>query len=122
MLHKQIELPDYKRNNLRQLSRIILASKTRTSQNPLKWNAGLFEHMQKVRPKKKKETFDQYLKRVFTNNAKFCLEYWWIFDSEWQKTDFTYKGIAQRIQYFLEHGVPQNLELQQMGCEPLCYK
>ncbi len=45
-----------------------------------------------------------------------------LFGSGWHSTDNTPIGAAQRIEYVLKHGVPENWRKQMTGRAPLSYK
>lgn len=46
----------------------------------------------------------------------------WIFGSGWRRTDNTPQGVAARIRWYLEKGVPEDALSQMSGVAPLCYE
>lgn len=66
----------------------------------------------------KGEDWVDYSTRAFAN--PIC-EWSWCFDASWAKVDNTAHGAAARIEYMLEHGVPDNADDQRAGISPLCY-
>lgn len=46
----------------------------------------------------------------------------WVFGEQWQYTDNTPEGCAQRIEFMLQYGVPKNWSKQMTGLEPITYK
>ena len=48
-------------------------------------------------------------------------EWSWCFDSTWKTTDNTPMGAALRIEWLLNHGLPENWKNQMYGREELCY-
>ena len=48
-------------------------------------------------------------------------EWSWCFGSTWSKTDNTPAGAALRIEWLLNHGLPENWKNQMYGREKLCY-
>jgi hypothetical protein len=66
----------------------------------------------------KGENWADYSSRAFAGP----IEAWsWCFDSAWARVDNTAHGAAARIEWMLEHGVPENAEEQCYGKAPLCY-
>jgi hypothetical protein len=45
----------------------------------------------------------------------------WCFDYEWGEVDNTPEGAALRIEWLINHGLPDNWEKQMNGEEELCY-
>lgn len=60
----------------------------------------------------------EYSWRAFTLNDS---EWGWCFGEGWVAADNTVHGAAARIEWMLEHGVPEDWEYQQCGDEPLVY-
>lgn len=51
------------------------------------------------------------------------LEEWdWCFSLIWSEVDNTPIGASKRIQWLLDHGLPENWEDQKEGEAPLCYQ
>ena len=48
-------------------------------------------------------------------------EWYWCFGSTWKTTDNTPTGAALRIEWLLNHGLPENWSRQMYGVEDLCY-
>ena len=48
-------------------------------------------------------------------------EWSWCFHSKWRNTDNTPMGAALRIEWLLNHGLPENWKNQMRGKEELCY-
>ena len=48
-------------------------------------------------------------------------EWSWCFHSKWRNTDNTPMGAALRIEWLLNHGLPENWKNQMRGREKLCY-
>lgn len=48
-------------------------------------------------------------------------EWNWMFGPDWNEVDNSPTGAADRIEWFLKHGVPENWEEQMKGKAPLCY-
>ena len=48
--------------------------------------------------------------------------WFWCFDSNWEKTDNTPEGAALRIEWLLNHGLPEDFFKQMYGEAPICYK
>jgi hypothetical protein len=46
----------------------------------------------------------------------------WCFDSDWQRTDNTPTGAAERIEWLLNNGLPEDWREQMRGDKPLIYK
>jgi len=46
----------------------------------------------------------------------------WCFSGDWMHTDNTPKGAALRIEWLLEHGLPEDWGSQMEGDTPLCYR
>lgn len=51
----------------------------------------------------------------------FEREWTWMFGLKWIRVDNTPTGAADRIEWFLKHGLPENWEEQMQGDAPLCY-
>jgi hypothetical protein len=49
-------------------------------------------------------------------------EWKWMFSYDWTESDNTRRGAAQRILYYLRHGLPADWYAQMIGSTPLCYK
>lgn len=47
--------------------------------------------------------------------------YFWLFDVQWERVDDTPTGAAARIEWFLNHGLPENADAMRCGQESLCY-
>lgn len=52
----------------------------------------------------------------------FSYAFAWMFSLRWTGVDNTPTGAADRIEWFLNHGLPGNWHEQMMGDAPLCYK
>ena len=62
-----------------------------------------------------------YSERIF--GIEFGTDKWdWCFSGLWHKTDNTPEGAADRIEWVLENGLPDNWLEQMCGKDPLCYK
>ena len=48
-------------------------------------------------------------------------EWAWCFHSKWKTADNTPTGAALRIEWLLNHGLPENWDCQMRGREDLCY-
>jgi hypothetical protein len=46
----------------------------------------------------------------------------WCFDWDWVETDNTPEGASLRMEWLVQHGLPDNWKEQMNGDEPLCYK
>ena len=73
------------------------------------------------------DTWDTYSKRVFVDvwaddQYQVTQDWKWLFSGLWSVVDDTPKGAAARIRYYLEHGVPDDVDGQIDGDTPLCYK
>ncbi len=66
----------------------------------------------------KNETWREYSNRVFGLDSE---EWDWCFCGGWVYVDNTPKGAAKRIEYLLNHGVPETAKEQLYLQEPLCY-
>lgn len=67
------------------------------------------------------ETWTSYIERVF--GLHFDTKAWrWCFAPYWVKGDDTALGAAQRIDWMLDNGVPDNYWGQMRGEAKLCYK
>jgi len=69
-------------------------------------------------PKNEEELWHSYSDRVFVESIRAES---WMFDADWELVDNTPEGAAARIEWFLEHGVPDNWVQQLEGDAPLCY-
>lgn len=49
-------------------------------------------------------------------------EWTWCFTGCWDRTDNTPEGAALRMEWLINHGLPDNWEQQIDGDEPLCYR
>lgn len=70
------------------------------------------------------EIWSAYAQRAFApDNWEYHDETsWdWCFAAGWSKVDNTAHGAARRIQWMLEHGIPDNAGDQRWGDSPLCY-
>ena len=66
------------------------------------------------------EKWLKYSERIFGINSP-SKEWSWCFCGYWSSTDNTPEGAAGRIEWMLEHGVPDNWIDQMHGIAPLCY-
>ena len=48
-------------------------------------------------------------------------EFRWFFSDDWTEIDNTPTGAAARIEWYLQHGLPDNMSDQLDGIAPLCY-
>lgn len=46
----------------------------------------------------------------------------WLFASWWWEIDNTPRGAAQRVEWLLRYGVPEDARKQALGAAPLCYQ
>jgi hypothetical protein len=67
------------------------------------------------------EEWEDYSRRVFAITAD-ADEWDWCFGWYWAHTDNTPLGAAQRIEWLLQNGLPENANDQKLGDAPLCYK
>ena len=58
----------------------------------------------------------------FTGIGSWMKEWNWCFDFQWHNTDNTPTGAADRIEWLLNNGLPENWPAQMSGDAPLCYK
>jgi len=61
-------------------------------------------------PKHDEEDFEDYSNRCFVGDVGSA-EWSWCFSDTWSKVDNTPHGAAKRIQYMLDHGVPEAFKL-----------
>ena len=72
-------------------------------------------------PLETNEPWSRYSARVFGLDIR-SPPWRWCFDSGWESTDNTPRGVAARIRWMLAHdGVPKDAKEQQYGDAPLCY-
>ena len=69
----------------------------------------------------KDENWLDYSERIF-GISMFSKEWCWCFSSSWHPIDNMPQGAADRIEWMLEHGVPDNYSEQMFGESPICYK
>jgi hypothetical protein len=67
------------------------------------------------------EGFIEYTCRVFGIHVDSD-EWDWVFGMYWRFTDDSPIGAADRIDWLLEHGLPEDSEDQMNGITPLCYR
>lgn len=67
------------------------------------------------------EGWSEYVTRVFSLSLG-SKERAWCFASMWCFVDNTATGAAARIEWLLNHGLPENWYHQMEGKEPLCYQ
>ena len=67
----------------------------------------------------KDEGWIEFLDRV--TGIDGALDWYWLFDGNWVRTDNTALGASKRIRYFLDNGAPSNVYAQMRGDAPLCY-
>lgn len=69
------------------------------------------------------ESWTSYAERALIppNEPQRVYAFDWMFAGRWEYTDDTPQGAAKRIEYYLEHGLPDNFEEQMYGDDPLCY-
>jgi hypothetical protein len=70
------------------------------------------------------EGWDNYARRIFLEceDDSDCEDvYQYLFESDWYNRDNSADGAAARIEYFLEHGLPDNW-MDQIGGDPLSYR
>lgn len=79
------------------------------------WGTALFP------PQAGETDWRDYVKRVFGVELGFDDTFVWLFGALWHQVDNTPTGAAARIEYYLEHGLPDNIYDQQSGKAPLCY-
>lgn len=70
---------------------------------------------------KANESWTSYVTRAFGLHVSDPARSW-CFSSQWCNTDNTPLGAAKRIEWLLEHGVPENWREQITRKEPLCYE
>ena len=78
-----------------------------------------------VEPKALGEPFISYSRRVFgvEHAAAEIGNAWdWLFSPDWDETDNTPVGAADRIEWLLRNGLPDNADEQSQGLAPLCYR
>lgn len=70
---------------------------------------------------KKNEDWYEYSKRItgLDWRDKYSV---WCFSSQWAYTDKTTKGAAERIEWLLDNGLPENWRSQLYGASQLLYK
>lgn len=71
-------------------------------------------------PKKPNEDWVDYSQRVFDIRS---VEWIWCFSEGWSKSDNSPQGAAKRINWLLNHGLPEDNWFEQMkGQAELCYE
>jgi hypothetical protein len=65
--------------------------------------------------------FNGWTKKI-TGMSVITNEWYWCFSMYWVDTDNTPTGAADRIEWLLNHGLPEDWEDQMCGDAPLCYK
>lgn len=71
---------------------------------------------------RQREGWNEYITRTLIDTSLGHAFAWrWCFSCDWADIDNTPHGAAARIEYFLENGVPANMEEQINGLEELCY-
>jgi hypothetical protein len=81
-----------------------------------------------IEPKMPSEDYIEYSERVFglsrwTPGWEWCFSGHWAGDREEKQppVDNTPEGAADRINYYLEYGLPKNWQAIIRGDEPICY-
>lgn len=76
-----------------------------------------------VAPKLADEYFSDYCRRIFGVNPSEPDGPWdWCFGASWAYIDNTPTGAADRIEWLLANGVPEDCRDQRRGKAPLCYR
>lgn len=65
------------------------------------------------------ETWVAYSHRAFAERGS---GFSWCFDERWSRIDNSAHGAAARIEWMLEHGIPEDADEQRWGDAPLCYR
>lgn len=72
------------------------------------------------------ETWAAYTKRAFIDDGSQFDVRWaawnWCFGGDWSETDNTVHGAANRIDWLLANGLPEDADEQCWGEAPLCYR
>ena len=68
------------------------------------------------------ESWDAYAKRLFGFSNNDDGAGGWCFEADWAQVDNTPLGAARRIEWYLEHGLPDDWYGQMKGRAPLCYQ
>ncbi len=70
-------------------------------------------------PKYKEEHWIDYSFRVFNISSN---DWYWCFSADWASTDNAALSAATRIDWLIEHGLPEDWHDQMIGKSQLCYK
>ncbi len=72
-------------------------------------------------PAGKRETWETYAERCFTGSDIDENFFRFLFSGSWEIRDNSPYGAGQRILYYLEHGLPEDVDDMIVGSTELCY-